>query len=192
MPVFISVSTAVLLLTIATAVGIQRGLRGEIVIFRSWFDVMVSVCLWCSIAGILFVLARDENRSEAAIPPIVIVTMLAIVWVCLAARGNRCRDLWLVAPTKLTVLILTMLTSAFAIGGVLEVFSPNKRRIQERFAAAVLALAAAAVFFRLRALIKDLIKAAERMPPPLPRRALRDKANPVDGSTHEPWTEGAV
>lgn len=139
--------------SILVFIGIERGLRRRLVVFRGWGDVSLTAAL---IAAALFWLVslRQSPDTTHAIP--VTPLLLLAVWLLLTKTANpRWLDLGLSIPAKLTLVALTLLTAGFALSSAFAALS-RKSDTRTRLANAAIASGAAAATWYLCRTIRQL------------------------------------
>ena len=103
--------TLVIIWCLLSLEGIKRGLRGEIVIYRSWGDFALTVAL--------------------VIPVLSLIIVLPWLWTTTGAHQSK-RDLWVVIPAKISLTILFAVCSVIAAFSAVSALSPKtemKRRL---------------------------------------------------------------
>ena len=125
--------------------GVTLGRRGEIVVFRSWTDFALTTAL--------------------VVPPLTLIVALPWLWVTALANPRK-RDLWVVVPAKISLVLLAAACCVLATSRAMNAFSP-KTGIRRRLANGVVAAGGVFAAWRVFRLIRELVGkgAAQRSTP---------------------------
>ena len=106
----ILVDAAAIVWSVLTAVGVRRGLRGRVVVIRSWSD-----CALTAVVAVLLVIDLITcRRSADDIQIIRVLTLVAgLPWLWKTRMANQsAQDLWVVVPAKLTLVFIAAIFAA--------------------------------------------------------------------------------
>ena len=157
----ILIAAAAIVWSVLAAVGLRRGLRGRVVVIRSWSD-----CALTAVVAVLLVIDLITCRWPADDTQIIrIVTLVAgLPWLWMAKMANhRGIDMWVVVPAKLTLIILAAVCGALAYSCASTALS-RKADARTRIANAVLATGSAVATWGLYRIIRQLITASSSVP----------------------------
>jgi hypothetical protein len=145
---------------VLAAIGVRRGLRREVIIFRSWGDCTATAALLvCGTLG----LVRLNLPQDFARVLCVIALAGAVPWLWATRMDNRrARDLWTVVPAKITLVALVALAAGLAYSCGKSALSP-KTESRQRVANAAIAAGSAAATWGLFRVIRQLVSADENI-----------------------------
>lgn len=138
---------------VLAAIGVARGLRHELVVFRSWSDcVLTATLLACgALGGVRLNLPPDFARTLW-----IIALIGAVPWLWLATTANpRVLDLCMVVPAKITLITLAAFCAALAFSCGNSSLS-SKTDPRQRVANAAIAAGSAAAAWGLVHVISKL------------------------------------
>ena len=137
---------------VLSAIGISRGLRRELVVFRSWSDcVLTAILLACGSLGIV----RLNLPPDFARVLWVIALIGAVPWLWMTKAANsRLRDLCTVIPAKITLITLAAFCAALAVNCGKSALSSKTDHRQRVANAATAAGSAAAAWYLFRVIGK--------------------------------------
>ena len=157
----ILVDAAAIVWSVLAVVGLRRGLRGRVVVIRSWADCALTAVL----AGLLVIDLITCRRLADDTQIIRVLTLVAgLPWWWMTRMANqRERDLWIVVPAKLTLVVLATFCAALADSCSCAALS-RKADARTRAANAVLATGCAAATWGLFRMVRQLITASSSVP----------------------------
>jgi hypothetical protein len=155
-------AAAAIVWSVLAVVGVRDGLRGRVVVIRSWADCALTAVL----AGLLVIDLITCRRSAGDTQTIRVLTLVAgLPWLWKTRMANsNARDLWVVVPAKLTLVLLAASCAVLAISCASTALS-RKADERTRVANAVLATGCAAATWGLFRMIRRLITASSSVPP---------------------------
>jgi hypothetical protein len=161
MPTFILIVLAVIVWSVLAVVGLRGGIRGRVVVFQGWFDCALTAVL----AGLLVI---DLITCRGPADEIQLIRVLALVaglpWLWMTQKANRrARDLCVVAPAKLTLVVVATLCALLAFSCASTALSRTSDA-RTRIANAVLATGSAVATWSLFRMIRRLITASSSVP----------------------------
>jgi hypothetical protein len=157
----ILIAAAAIVWSVLAAVGLRRGLRGRVVVIRSWADCALTAIL----AGLLVIDLITCRRSADDIQLIRVLTLVAgLPWLWKTRMANQsAQDLWVVVPAKLTLVFIAAIFAVLAISCVTTALS-RKADARTRIANAVLATGSAVATWGLIRMVRQLINASSSVP----------------------------
>ena len=115
--------------------GVELGRQGKAIIFRSWMDFAITAALFVPVLTLIIVLP----------------------WLWMTRRANRRRrDLWVVVPAKISLVVLAGACSVLAISCVITALSP-KTKLRRRVVDGAAALGTAGIAIGLFRTIHQLV-----------------------------------
>ena len=157
----ILVDAAAIVWSVLTAVGVRRGLRGRVVVIRSWSD-----CALTAVVAVLLVIDLITCRRSADDTQIIRVLTLVtgLPWLWTTKRANQsARDLWVVVPAKLTLVVIAAVCAVLALSCASTALS-SKADARTRIANAALATGCATATWSLIRMVRQLISASSSVP----------------------------
>lgn len=139
---------------VLAAIGVARGLRHELVVFRSRSDcVLTATLIVCGALGA----GRLNLPPDFARALWIIALIGAVPWLWMTKAANpRLSDLYMAVPAKITLIVLTAFCAALAFSCGKPAVSP-KAEPRQRVANAAIAAGSAAVAWSLFRVIRQLV-----------------------------------
>jgi len=166
MLLFILIISAGVAWSILAFIGVQRGLQGSVIVYRSWSDCALTTVL---VALLVIDLITGTWPADETLIVRILTLFVALPWLLMTKAANqRSRSLWVVAPAKLTLIFLTGLLSFLALSYAIEVLS-SKTEPHRRLTSGASAILTAGLALGLFRIIRHL---ATRSSPAQPRISL--------------------
>ena len=162
--------------SVLALLGVRRGLRREVIIFRSWGDCTATAALLtCGALG----LVRLNLPPDFARVLYVIALAGAVPWLWATKMDNRrALDLWTVVPAKITLITLAPFCAALAYSCGKSALSPETESRQRAVNAAIAVGCAAAAWGLIRVIRELVASGKDRIASTPKRNAASDLALP--------------
>lgn len=137
-------------------VGVQKGLQRKVVVYRNWADFAQTVILVsCFVVGYVFIWVQLIRLQIV----LILITIGSLPWFYTTKQTNqRARDLWVVVPAKISLIVLAAFCSYIAFDCTVTALSPkteNRSRLINGAIAASASTAAWGLFRIIQRLITD-------------------------------------
>ncbi len=163
----ILITSAIVIWSVLSFVGVQRGLERKIIVYRSWADfaqtALFSICFAVSWIALWLQLIRLQLL-------LFLLTIGTLPWLYITNRINqRARALWIVVPARISLIVLTAFSCTIAFDCALTTLSPkaeNRNRLVNAAIATTASASAWGLFRVIHRLVTDARPAGLSHRPP--------------------------